>query len=50
MISSRKVSGACIFQVHEMSSEPSGNSGVEMSPGTRASMTMFVFDGEQTGI
>ena len=50
MIFKRKFSGACNFQVQEMSSEPSGNSGVEMSPGTRASMTMFVFDGEQTGI
>lgn len=50
VISSRKFSGACIFQVQDVSSEPSGNSGVEISPGTLASMTMFVFDGEQTGI
>ena len=50
MISSRKFSGACIFQVQEVLREPSGNSGVEISTGTRASMTMFVFDGEQTGI
>ena len=50
MISSRKFSGACIFQVQEVSGEPSGNSGVKISPGTPASMTMFVFDGEQAGI
>lgn len=48
VIASRKFSGAWIFQVQELPAEPSVNSGVDMTPGTLASMSMSVLEGEQT--
>ena len=49
VIASRKLPAAWIFQMQELSVEPSGNIGVDNTPGTWASMTMLVFDGEQAG-
>ena len=34
--------------MQELPAEPSVNSGVDMTPGTLASMSMSVLDGEQT--
>ena len=33
--------------MQELSGEPFGNTGVEISPGTWASMAILVFEGEQ---
>lgn len=48
VIARRKSLGAWIFHMQEVLRWPSGNSGVEMSPGAWwATMTMLVFSGEQ---
>ena len=47
VIDRRKLLGAWIFQMHVLSAYPSGNAGVEITPGSLASMSMLVFDGEQ---